>query len=57
MNTIPSQNDNEARKRERKVANSKFHLIFAPLGIVQTSLALRSLIAKIQNFKFFSSKM
>jgi len=27
-------------------------LIFAPLGIAQTSLALRSLIAKIQNSKF-----
>ncbi len=33
------------------ISNFKFHLIFAPLGIAQTSLALHSLVAKIQNFK------
>jgi len=35
----------------RQSRNFKFYLIFAPLGIAQTSLALRSLITKIQNFK------
>ncbi len=36
-----------------KFQSFKIYLIFAPLGIVQTSLTLRLLVAKIQNFKLF----
>ena len=36
----------------RQSRNFKFYLIFAPLGIAQISLALRSLVAKIQISNF-----
>ncbi len=39
------------QSRNFKISDFRFYLIFAPLGIVQTSLTLHSLVAKIQNFK------